>query len=86
MDVDPGAPVVIDALVNTSTVRGAMVIGGSIPFCGIAQVPADQLGVVDLVQRDEVVLEATREIFEFVGLDGDWLKVDSLDGHALLTR
>lgn len=29
------------------------------------------------------MLEASREVFEFVGLDGDWLKVDSLDGHAL---
>lgn len=84
MDVDPGAPVVRDALINTSTVRGAMVIGSRIPFCRIAQVPTDQLGVVDLVQRDQLVLEAIREIFEFVGLDGDSLKVDSLDGHALL--
>lgn len=32
MDVDPGVRDVIDALVNTSAVRGTMVIGGSIPF------------------------------------------------------
>lgn len=83
MDVDPGVRDVIDALVNTSAVRGTMAIGGSIPFWRIAQVPADQFGVVDLVQSDKLVLEASREVFEFVGLDGDRLKVDSLDGHAL---
>jgi len=32
MDVDPDVRVVIDVLVNTSAVPGAMVIGGSIPF------------------------------------------------------
>ena len=73
-----------DLEVDASTVRSAMVIGCPVPFILIAQVSVDSFGVNDLVEDDQLVVEAFANNLEFDGFPADGLEIDSLNGHGVV--
>lgn len=71
-------------MVKTSTVRGTVVIGRSIPLVLVAEAPADDFGIVGLVHGDELVSEALVILLELACVEAHELEVNTLDGHDVV--